>query len=71
MLTHRGDNMKIDTVTEYQLAKSYNTGYEHGMKDIKSRILVTLWKDYLKFKDLDPDLAKLILDTIKNAEKLQ
>lgn len=40
------------------------------MKDMKSRALVTLWKDYLKFKDLDPDLAKLILETIKNAEKL-
>lgn len=63
--------MKTDTVTEYQLAKSYNTGYEHGMKDMRSRVLVTLWKDYLKFKDLDPDLSKLILETIKNAEKLQ
>ena len=66
--------MKTDTdqntLNEYQLAKSYNLGYEHGLKDMKSRVLVTLWKDYLKFKDLDPDLAKLILETIKNAEKL-
>jgi hypothetical protein len=71
MLTHREDNMETDTATEYQLAKSYNLGYEHGMKDMKSRALVGLWKEYLKFKDLDPDLAKLIRQTIETTEKLQ
>lgn len=71
MLTHREDNVKTDTVTEYQLAKSYNLGYEHGLKDMKSRALVGLWKEYLKFKDLDPDLARLIRQTIETTEKLQ
>jgi hypothetical protein len=69
MLTHTGDNMKIDTQLEFQLAKSYNTGYEHGLKDMRSRALVGLWKQYLKFKDLDPDLAKLIRDIIDQVEK--
>lgn len=63
--------MKTDTATEYQLAKAYNTGYEHGLKDMKSRALVGLWKEYLKYKDLDPDLAKLIRQTIEVTEKLQ
>lgn len=63
--------MKIDTQLEFQLAKAYNTGYEHGLKDMKSRALVGLWKEYLKYKDLDPDLAKLIRQTIEVTEKLQ
>ena len=63
--------MNLDTEQDYKLAKNYNLGYEHGLKDMKSRVLVTLWRDYLKFKDLDPDLSKLIFETIKNAEKLQ
>lgn len=61
--------MKIDTHLEFQLAKSYNTGYEHGLKDMRSRALVGLWKQYLKFKDLDPDLANLIRDIIDQVEK--
>lgn len=60
--------MKIDTQLEFQLAKAYNTGYEHGLKDMRSRALVGLWKEYLKFKDLDPDLAKLIKGTIEAVE---
>lgn len=70
MLSPKEDNMKTDTVNEYQLAKAYNTGYEHGMKDMKSRALVGLWKEYLKYRTLDPDLAKLIRDTIEITEKL-
>ena len=69
MITANGSNAKKDT-WDYQLAKAYNTGYDHGLKDIKSRALIRLWKSYLKYKDLDPDLAKLILDTIKDTEKL-
>lgn len=61
--------MKIDTQLEFRLAKSYNLGYEHGLKDMRSRALVGLWKQYLKFKDLDPDLANLIRDIIDQVEK--
>ena len=61
--------MKLDTVTEFQLAKAYITGYEHGLKDMRSRALVGLWKQYLKFKDLDQDLATLIRDIIDQVEK--
>ena len=69
MITPRTTNYKIDT-DDYRQARAYNLGYEHGIKDIKSRALVRLWKSYLKYKELDPDLAKLILDTIKDTEKL-
>lgn len=61
--------MKLDTQLEFQLAKAYNTGYEHGLKDMRSRALVGLWKQYLKYKDLDSDLAKLIRDIIDQVEK--
>ncbi len=69
MITANNTNTKSNT-WDFQLARAYNQGYEHGMKDMKSRALVGLWKEYLKYRTLDPDLAKLILDTIKTTEKL-
>ncbi len=61
---------KLDT-DDVRIARAYNQGYEHGMQDTKSRALVGLWRNYLKYKNLDPDLAALILDTIKTTEKLK
>lgn len=68
MITANSKNQQKDT-WDFQLAKAYNTGYEHGLKDMRSRALVGLWKEYLKFKDLDPDLGKLIRDIIDKVEK--
>ena len=68
MITANSQNSKKDT-WDFQLAKAYNTGYEHGLKDMRSRALVGLWKEYLRFKDLDPDLGKLIRDIIDRIEK--
>jgi hypothetical protein len=69
MITGNSITHKIDT-DDVRIARAYNQGYEHGLQDTKSRALVTLWKSYLKYKNLDPDLAKLILETIKTTEKL-
>lgn len=69
MIPSKYEDYKLDT-THYPTATAYNQGYQHGLEDTKKRALVRLWKSYLKYKDLDPDLAKLILDTIKDTEKL-
>lgn len=70
MITPGTNNYKIDT-DNYKEAKAYNLGYEHGLKDTKARALVGLWRAYLKYKNLDPDLALLIRDTITEVEKLK
>lgn len=70
MITRTTTKYKIDT-DDYKQARAYNQGYQHGLEDTKSRALVSLWKAYLKYKDLDPDLAKLIREAISEAEKLK
>jgi len=73
MLTQTGDNMKINTeeVLITEKAKSYNLGYTHGLEDLKMRALVELWKVANPYRELDPDLFKLLKDAITTIEKLQ
>lgn len=60
---------KLDTEIN-AVARAYNQGYQHGLEDMKMRSLVDLWREYKKYEELDPDLAKLIKATIMKIEKL-
>lgn len=65
--------MKLDIQEQIILekAKSYNQGYEHGLQDLKMRVLIELWHEVNKMKDLDPDLVTLLKLAIARIEKLK